>query len=549
MEDLDKADIGELQRRLREAEETLDAIRRGEVDALLVADEQGERVYTLRSADAPYRALIEQMQEGAAALAHDGAVIYCNRRFAEMVGAPLQKVFGVSIDRFVSGTVREELRRLLADGTGSLQTTLRGSGARPIDAHISVSSVRLEDETHRTLLVTDVSALTKVERENRSKDEFLAMLSHELRNPLGAITAALQLLQLCDVQDARASHARTVIERQVGHMARLVDDLLQVGRVVTGKIALSRRPVELGGIVRDCVAATSAAHAQRAPIELAVEPAWVSGDSVRLEQIVGNLVSNALKFSTPQQRVSVTLTRDGDEAVLQVRDEGRGIEAELLPRVFELFVQGDSGGARSAGGLGIGLTLVQRLVEAHGGDVTAASAGPGRGAAFTVRLPMCPPLDEAHSGAPVVRPSVSRRVLLVDDNADAREMYYAVLTAAGNEVRTAEDGERALDLVATWKPDIAIVDIGLPTIDGYELARRVRASGQSMALIALTGYGFPEDRERSQAAGFDRHLVKPFSPTSLSEAIEATLAATRRGTPDASTVAGDTRHPAPRGNA
>ena len=514
----DSAEIDELRTRLAEAEETLRAIREGEVDALLIADASGERVYTLRSADAPYRALIEQMQDGAVTVTARGDIVYCNRRFADLVGAPLQHVIGSSINQFVEDTDHAVLAALLTDGSGKLRTCLRNPSRPALEVHISVSHVIVDEVEYRTLIVTDVSTLTKVQRESQSKDEFLAMLAHELRNPLGAIEGAVQVLGLTALREPRALHARDVIHRQAMHMARLVDDLLDVGRVMTGKIVLECQPIDLGESVRSCVAALTSGQNAEGRVEIAAQPVWVNADPVRLEQIVGNLVANALKFSPQDRIVRVSVSAEAGSAVLCVADQGSGISADLLPHIFDLFVQADDTRDRANGGLGIGLTLVRQLVELHGGTIDVSSEGSGEGSVFKVRLPAAPPpstADAIGQGARSSRPC--RRVLLVDDNADAREMYAMVLQADGHEVFQAEDGAGAVATFRAVRPEIAVVDIGLPLMDGYEVARQIRAEpgGRDVMLIALTGYGFPEDRERSRAAGFDRHLVKPAMPDDL----------------------------------
>ena len=395
------------------------------------------------------------------------------------------------------------------------------SGGESIEVQISVSSVRVDDSHHRTLIITDLSTLTKVQQESRSKDEFLAMLAHELRNPLGAIGSAVQVLKLADGNHPSAAHAQDIIERQTAHMARLVDDLLDVGRVVTGKIALDVQPVDLAESVRAAVAASSGYRLDDR-IRTTLEPVWVLADPVRLEQVIGNLVANALKFSAADRPITVSARAEGAEAVLEVRDEGSGIDAELLPFVFDLFVQGTSASDRRRGGLGIGLTLVRRLVELLGGTVHVFSDGIDQGATFTVRLPLTQPVVTAVADAEGKVRGPGARVLLVDDNADSREMYTVILTGDGHEVYEAADGQSALEMFNRTKPDVAIVDIGLPGIDGYDLARRIRsdAAGAPLTLIALTGYGFPEDRERSRAAGFDRHLVKPAAPEDLKRELD-----------------------------
>ena len=292
--------------------------------------------------------------------------------------------------------------------------------------------------------------------------------------------------------------------------------------VVTGKIALARERVDLADTVRSCVAALMSSHEIERRVEVEAPGAiWVQADPVRLEQIVANLVSNALKFTSPDRLVRVSVHADGPDAVLRVADQGSGISADVLPRIFDLFTQAAVTVDRSQGGLGIGLTLVRRLVELHGGTVEAESEGEDRGSTFTVRLPGAPAAaPPANSRSDTKGPP--RRVLLVDDQADGREMYSIVLQVDGHTVYQAGDGDSALAVLRTERPDVAVVDIGLPGMDGYELARRIRSTpeGRRVTLIALTGYGFPEDRERSHAAGFDRHLIKPVGPEDLRKAME-----------------------------
>jgi signal transduction histidine kinase/CheY-like chemotaxis protein len=533
---VDAMDIEELRTRLAEAEGNLQAIYSGEIDALLLTDESGERrVFTLRSADAPYRALVERMQEGAATLSVTGDIVYCNQRFADLVRVPLEQVFGSSIGRFLPSAEGEIIRAMLEHGSGRYQTRLVLQGHESTEVQVTLSSIVLDDVEHRTLIVSDISSLARAQRESRSKDEFLAMLAHELRNPLGAIQGAVHALALMNATDPMAQRATGIIKRQVTHMARLVDDLLDVGRAVTGKIVLKRAPVNLAEAVKASIAAIASGNPNnRGRIDLVSEPVWVSGDAVRLEQIVGNLISNALKFTRGDGVVSVFVGREGDDAVLRVADHGVGIPAEALPTIFDLFVQAHHTIDRSRGGLGIGLTLVRRLAELHGGGVDATSGGEGKGATFTVRLPTiaAPKAESAAStadgnGHVPKRTFESRRVMLVDDNHDSREMYRAVLRAHGHDVCDAEDGEHALALLAASEAaplDVAFIDIGLPGgMDGYELARRIRQHpmGRDVRLVALTGYGFPEDRLQSRQAGFARHLVKPVDPETLHRELSA----------------------------
>jgi len=532
---IEDLDAEELRTRLLEAESNLHAIYSGEIDALLLADENGERrVFTLRSADAPYRALVERMQEGAATLSVTGDIVYCNQRFADLVSVPLEQVIGASIGRFLPSAEGEILRAMLEHGSGRYQTRLVLNGQESTEVQVTLSSIVLDDVEHRTLILSDISSLARAQRENRSKDEFLAMLAHELRNPLGAIQGAVHALGLMNQTEPMSLRATGIIKRQVIHMARLVDDLLDVGRAVTGKIVLKRQPVNLADAVKSTIATISSGNPNNhARVDLVSEPVWVSGDPVRLEQIVGNLVSNALKFTRGDGVISVFVGREGDDAVLRIADQGIGIPADMLPKIFDLFVQAHHTIDRTRGGLGIGLTLVRRLAELHGGGVHAASEGDGRGSTFTVRLPsVAAPKVERDAASKAngssTRPFESRRVLLVDDNHDSREMYRAVLRAHGHEVCEAPDGERALALLqqrAADSPlDVAFIDIGLPGgMDGYELARRIRKlpACSALHLVALTGYGFPEDRQQSKLAGFARHLVKPVEPDALQQELSA----------------------------
>jgi signal transduction histidine kinase/CheY-like chemotaxis protein len=533
---VDAMGIEELRQRLLEAEGNLHAIYHGEIDALLLADEKGERrVFTLKSADAPYRALVERMQEGAATLTTGGDIVYCNQRFADLVKRPLEHVFGAPIGRFLPEAEAEILRAMLDHGAGRYTTRLMLDGQEGTEVQVTLSRIVLDEVEHRTLIVSDISSLARAQRENRSKDEFLAMLAHELRNPLGAIQGAAHALGIIGHSDPMALRATGIIKRQVLHMARLVDDLLDVGRAVTGKIVLKRDVLNLADCVKSSVSTIASGNVNHGRIDLMSEPCWVNGDAVRLEQIVGNLLSNALKFSQGERAVSVFVGREGDDAVVRVVDSGVGIPADMLPRIFDLFVQAHHTIDRSRGGLGIGLTLVKRLAEMHGGKVHAASEGDGRGSTFTVRLPAvaAPRIEgdgaaragngHARAGGDGKRSFESRRVLLVDDNHDSREMYRAVLRAHGHHVREAANAEKALALLAEEPLDVAFIDIGLPGgMDGYELARRIRKHpmGRGVRLVALTGYGFPEDRQLSRQAGFARHLVKPVDPETLHRELE-----------------------------
>lgn len=358
--------------------------------------------------------------------------------------------------------------------------------------------------------------------EGRRKNEFLAMLSHELRNPLGVINTALAVLERLTCPDDSTAEVREVIKRQARHLARMVDDLLDVGRVISGKVLLTRRPLDFGEAVARSVGTLNATgRLATRETSVKVEPVWVLADETRIEQIVANLVGNAVKYTPTGGRISVSVAREGGTAVLRVQDSGNGIRPDLLPRIFELFVQDHLGPDRSQGGLGVGLTLVKHLVELHGGTVAAASPGPGLGSLFTVELPAFADVPSFPEVRTTPREAGRRSIVIVEDNSDARLMLRSLLELAGHEVHEAGDGPTGVDLVRTRRPHVALVDVGLPGFDGYEVARRVRRDPGAAAvrLVAITGYGQPEDVERARSAGFDDHLVKPVDPEHLSAAI------------------------------
>ena len=516
-------EIEDLRARLAEAEDALRAIRSGEVDAVIVQGESGDQVYTLQSAEQPYRVLVEQMHEGAAILTVQGDILYCNQRFSDIVGSPIHEVTGGSVNRFLDEARREQFALLLARGAGSDHARFISSTGVARDVYCSITASVSGGVERRNLIVADLSELLdaraerdRAERENRSKDEFLAALAHELRNPLGAVAGAVEVLNLVG-GDGPALRARTVIAQQVHHLSRMVDDLLDVGRVAVGKIALAPEPLDLAALVSRCIAALPGDDRQHRRVEVSAESAWVDADPTRMEQVFGNLLSNAIKYTAPGGWIHVSVAKDGPCAVLRVQDNGAGIDEDLRPRIFEPFVQGGRPLSRAPGGLGIGLTLVRRLVELHGGTVSAASDGASRGSTFEIRLPRRPAPEHGMVRAAQAGTGLRRRILIVEDNEDAGEMYRLLLEMSGHEVLVAETGTDGLELLRTARPDVALVDIGLPGLDGYEIARRFRAEPDSrrVLLVALTGYGSASDRDRSRQAGFDRHLTKPVDPEAL----------------------------------
>jgi len=380
-------------------------------------------------------------------------------------------------------------------------------------------SVDLHDATRQRLaeLVNELAGA------NRRKDEFLAMLAHELRNPLAPICSGLHILKLAGTDGAPIERVLPMMELQVRHLVRLVDDLLDVSRITHGKITLVKVPVDLDTVFAQAVeTARPALEAQghELSVSLPPEPLRLEGDLPRLTQVFGNLLNNAAKYTERASQIWLTGELEGNQVVVRVRDTGVGISAELLPHVFDLFVQADRSLERSQGGLGIGLTLVHKLVVMHGGTVTAHSEGPDQGSEFVVRLPALleTPLQRAGGGEEHRSvASVSRRVLVVDDNVTTAEMLAMLLRMWGHEVHLAYDGSTALEVAAECRPELVLLDIGLPFMNGYEVARQLRrqAGLDKTALVAVTGYGQEKDRRRSQEAGFDHHLTKPVDADSL----------------------------------
>ena len=383
-------------------------------------------------------------------------------------------------------------------------------------------------------LVREMEERRAAERKSHAKDEFLAMLGHELRNPLSAITSASSLIGLPGAAPDTVARARAIIQRQSQHLSRIVDDLLDLSRAMSGKILLARQATDLSKLVASCLEtfrATGRTDGYRLAVDLA--PGWVDGDPTRLEQIVSNLLDNALTYTPRGGAIDIALARAGDDVVLSVRDSGVGIPPELLPQVFDVFVQGAISIDRSQGGLGIGLSLVRRLVELHGGSVAADSPGAGLGSSFTIRLPYANLAEPAEPCAPAPAPLEAGKpsVLLIEDNEDGREMMATMLAAFGYPVYQAADGLQGVSQAHACRPDAALVDIGLPGIDGYEVARRLRADAATRAirLIAVTGYGLPDDQRRVMEAGFDQHLVKPVQIERLLEALAPVIAPAAAG--------------------
>ena len=376
-------------------------------------------------------------------------------------------------------------------------------------------------------ITTRKQAVEALQEADRRKDEFLATLAHELRNPLAPISSGLHILRSSQ-NPTQAAAALEIMGRQVGQMVRLVDDLLDVARITTGKVDLRSEQFDLAAAIRDAVETSTPEFQQRAQtctINAPPQPVLVHADCTRLAQVFSNLLNNSSRYSDPGQGVAITFGREGEDAIVRVRDAGMGIHPEMLPRVFEMFRQADRTGGRSRGGLGIGLSLVKRIVETHGGSVTAHSDGLGLGSEFVVRIPaleasIAGRLNDAN--APASTGASRRRILVVDDNQDAAESLAALLAINGHETRMAHDGNEAVKQAEDFHPDVVFLDIGMPVLDGHETAKLIRLQpwGKEMVLVALTGWGQTEDRRRSKDAGFDHHLVKPADP----EVVEKLLA-------------------------
>jgi signal transduction histidine kinase len=391
------------------------------------------------------------------------------------------------------------------------------------------SRLALANSTLQVEKTRELEQLNSTLREaNRHKDEFLAMLAHELRNPLAPIHNAVQLMRSQQLPPEQLVWARQVIERQVGHLTKLVDDLLDVSRITRGKINVVRETIELATVVERAVETVQpmlVLQRHELIVKLDGEPLLLDGDLTRLTQIVGNILSNAIKYTDDGGRIELSAGSIGDDVQIRVRDNGIGIEPEVLPLVFDLFAQASQLNGRSQTGLGIGLALAKRLAEMHGGDVQASSDGLGKGSEFIVRLPRkkidgvaaAARADEVQASEPTTS-TAARRILLADDNRDALETMARLLQLGGHEIYKAVDGVQALEAATRVRPDLVLLDIGMPGMDGYEVARRIRSQpwGRAARLVALSGWGQESDRKRSREAGFDTHCIKPLDPQRLS---------------------------------
>jgi PAS domain S-box-containing protein len=460
-------------------------------------------------------------------------------RFLPAVAEEQRQSFRDNLAHIAAGETIEgaEIKRLTRD-RGVVDFELWAAPLRQADGSVQCLSIVVDisaRKQHEQALLAEQektrAAYELAQAADRRKDEFLALLSHELRNPLAPIVTALELMQLAGPQ--QFERTRAVIERQVKHLVRLVDDLMDVSRITRGKVELQRRPIDIASVIQRAVEMVSPLLEQRQhALAMALHASrQVDGDTDRLAQVFANLLTNAARYTAPGGRVEVTARDQGGEVVIDVTDNGRGISAELLPRVFDLFVQGERGMDRSEGGLGLGLPLVRSLVELHGGSVSAHSDGPGRGSRLTVRLPaIAGPAGAASAVHEVERAlhdprMAGARVLVVDDNADAAALLASALRMHGCDVEVAHDGPSALEALRAFTPELAVLDLGLPVMDGYELAAALKGlpGCAHTRLIAVSGYGQESDFQRSRAVGFDEHLVKPITIEALASAVRRQL--------------------------
>jgi two-component system CheB/CheR fusion protein len=517
----------------------LDVLARQAAD--LVERALSEKV--LRDSEELFRTLADNISQLAWSCNELGFGTWYNRRWYDYTGTTFQTMRGDGwktlhhpdhLDRVVQG-----LRRSAEAGEPWEDTfPLRGKDgnyrwflSRAVPIRDAAGNIVRWFGTN-TDITEQRAAEEALKESDRRKDEFLATLAHELRNPLAPIRNGLQIMRLARDDPEAVEQARGMMERQLGHMVRLIEDLLDVSRISQGKVELRRQRVELAAAVRGAVETSlplveAGGHDLR--IDVPPEPIYVDGDVTRLAQVFANLLNNAAKYTERGGRISLTVRRQGGDVAVAVKDNGVGIAAPMLPRIFDLFAQADRSLEKAQGGLGLGLNIVRRLVTMHGGTVEVRSDGPGTGSEFVVRLPAAPAIAAgprpAGAGAPA---GAGRRVLVVDDNKDAAASLATLLRIMGHDTRAACDGLEALDVAAAFRPDVILLDIGMPKLNGYDTAGRIRQQpwGKDVVLIALTGWGQEADRCRSREAGFNHHLVKPVEPSAL----EALLAASQQAT-------------------
>jgi len=556
LQELEK-EIERLRRRLEDADATIHAIRHNEVDAFLVEKDSEEQVLVLDGVDRPYRLLIERMQQGAITISSDFTIVYLNSRFAEMVDSSASSLISSNLCDYVVDSDRSALMSLVnGEGTpdSEQELQLQRPDGSTLPVHMTVSPL-VEKTGIYCLIVTDLTQQKRHEAErknliqakaataaaeasaailleaDRRKDEFLAMLAHELRTPLAPLRSGVEILNRISSNEEQVQKTRDMMTRQIESLVRLVDDLLDVSRVTHGKITLQKERADLGEIVARAVESARTLVQERGHqlrVDTPKNGLPVEVDVIRLAQAVTNLLSNAAKFTPNGGTISLTVEKEEEHALIRVRDDGIGVAPEMLPKVFQLFMQADPSAGRTEGGLGIGLTLATRLVEMHGGSLQAFSRGIGEGSEFVLRLPLL--LENEGNGSGVAAAakvkkssSMPRRILVVDDHRDAAESLALLLRLQGHEVKEVYDGPEALAVAADFGAEVIFLDIGLPGMNGYEVAKHMRSDSRlrGVRLIALSGYGSEEHRQQCSAVGFDGLLVKPVQLATLESVLTA----------------------------
>lgn len=515
----------------------LDAVGRvvGGINMLMDITERKRTERVLHESEERYRTVAEQVKDYAIfRIDIQGRALTWNQGVQRILGFAEAEFLGQDIVEIIftpedvqSGAVQRELDTAAAQGTASNDRWMRRRNGERFFANGVTTALKSDsgELVGFTKVMRDVTEQHQMQNqieeqaerladESRRKDEFLAMLSHELRNPLASIVNATQLLRLQQDRNPIQTQAHGIINRQVAQLAHLVDDLLEVSRISTGRIRLNAEHVDLRSIIQRALETTQpqvSRKGQSLAQSLPDDPLWVMGDPMRLEQVVVNLLNNAVKYTDRGGDILVALHREGNDAILRVRDTGVGIAPDMLPRIFDLFTQADRSLDRAQGGLGIGLSLVQSLVSLHGGRVAARSTL-GKGSEFIVTLPILPPQDSQTAVTLTEAPPAhALKVLVVDDNIDAAQSVAMLLQALGHDARLAHDGVQAMKAALEYRPDVVLLDIGLPLVDGFAVAKRLRQEPAlgDVVLVALTGYGQESDRQQSREAGFDHHLVKP----------------------------------------
>ena len=522
----------DLRRRLQEAEDTINAIREGHVEALVVSAPEGEQIYTLRTADQPYRLMVEQMREGALTLSADGTILYCNQRFAELMACPAERIAGQLLREFLHPDDVPTLQRILNSESCRAEVQLKTAAGAVNPAQLSSITLDIDGTRTVAVVVTDLTH-ERTERglreSNRLKDEFLATLSHELRTPLNVILGWTRMLLQDHLGEKARKHALELIDRNAQAQAQLVNDLVDMSRMTTGKLQVELEPLPVVPVLEAALESVRPAAEAK---DLVIRTSWqiqdanVLADATRLQQVLWNLLSNAVKFTPNGGRISVSAQRVDRRIRIEVADTGIGIDPAFLPHVFDRFRQADSATTRRFGGLGLGLAIVHDLVRLHGGDVEVRSAGIDQGATFAVTLRASDAPAHAIDQPRRSRKAISLKgcsVLLLEDHADSRELLVQALRNSGATVAAFAAASEAFQSLDRVRPSVIVADIALPDEDGYSFIRRVRSHStpaiQAIPAIAVTAYATIPDRAEALAVGFQQHLPKPIDPGRLIEAI------------------------------